>query len=101
MHNRLARTDARQRERRPVRVALLAVLATVLTSSAAAAQESGASTCERLARVTMPATTITETRLVAAGTFAGPPAPFSGRDMRVVQVAPTVLPSVGQREAHL
>jgi hypothetical protein len=45
------------------------------------AQDNGASTCERLARVTMPATTITEARLVAAGTFVGPPAPFSGRDI--------------------
>jgi feruloyl esterase len=46
------------------------------------AQESnGASACERLAHLTLPATKIVEARAVAAGTFNGPPAPFSGRDM--------------------
>jgi hypothetical protein len=81
MHNRLMWIDSEKSVRRPVRAVLLAACTTVLTSSPAVAQTNGASTCERLARVTMPATTITEARLVAAGTFVGPPAPFSGRDI--------------------
>jgi feruloyl esterase len=60
---------------------VLAACTAALMSSTALAQERGASTCERLARVTMPATTIAEARLVPAGTFVGPPAPFSGRDI--------------------
>jgi hypothetical protein len=64
------------------RVALVAlVCAAALTSSAAVAQDTGASACDRLARLAVAATTITEARLVEAGTFVGPPAPFSGRDI--------------------
>jgi feruloyl esterase len=37
--------------------------------------------CEKLAQLNVPNTTITTAQTVAAGTFAGPPAPFSGVDI--------------------
>ena len=63
---------------------MLAVLAcaAALGYVAANAQEAGGpDACDRLARLTLPATKIVEARIVAAGTFVGPPAPFTGRDM--------------------
>jgi hypothetical protein len=45
------------------------------------AQETGASPCDTLARLQLPATTVTEARAVEGGTFAFPPAPFTGRDI--------------------
>jgi feruloyl esterase len=64
-----------------------AVVFGVLTALAAlgppttSVKTADATSCERLAQLSSPATKITEARVVAAGTFAGPPAPFSGRDM--------------------
>ena len=37
--------------------------------------------CEKLAAAKIPGATITLAQTVAAGTFAGPPAPFTGADM--------------------
>jgi tannase/feruloyl esterase len=45
------------------------------------AQTNEAASCDRLAHLTLPATKIIEARIVAAGSFTGPPAPFSGRDV--------------------
>jgi feruloyl esterase len=75
-----SKTDAHAPVRRLQTVLFLLCCATV-TSSAAQAQNADASACERLASLAVPETSIAEARLVAAGTFAGPPAPFSGRDI--------------------
>jgi hypothetical protein len=74
-------TDDQPPVRRRVAPLLLAACAATLTSSVTDAQDTGTSACERLARLAVPATTITEARLVPGGTFVGPPAPFSGRDI--------------------
>ena len=50
---------------------------------ATADSEPGAAACERAARLALPNATL-ETRVVPAGAFAGPPAPFSGRDITEV-----------------
>src|SRR5207302_896396 len=71
----------RQPRRRSALLGILA-LATALAYEPTKAQETGsADACERLAHVALPATKITEARGVASGTFSGPPAPFTGRDM--------------------
>ena len=41
----------------------------------------GDDSCEKLAGAKIPGVTITLAQTVAAGTFVGPPAPFSGMDM--------------------
>ena len=57
---------------------LLVIASFLLASSAVAcAQEA----CEKLAAARVSGATITLAQTVAAGTFVGPPAPFSGRDM--------------------
>ena len=71
----------RQPRRRSALLGILA-LATALAYEPTKAQETGsADACERFAHVALPATKITEARVVAPGTFSGPPAPFTGRDM--------------------
>src|SRR5215467_3619087 len=40
-----------------------------------------ATSCEKLASLDIPATTITSAQTVEAGKFAGPPSPFTGRDL--------------------
>ncbi|HVP54517.1 MAG TPA: tannase/feruloyl esterase family alpha/beta hydrolase [Candidatus Eisenbacteria bacterium] len=45
------------------------------------APNSGDANCERLAQLKLPATTITIAELVPAGTFSGPPAIYSGKDL--------------------
>jgi len=50
----------------------------VLTASMAAFGQVG---CEKLAELKIPNTTVTTAQTVGAGTFAGPPAPFSGMDL--------------------
>ena len=71
----------RQPRRRSVLLGILA-LASALAYEPTKAQETGsADACERFAHVALPATKITEARVVAPGTFSGPPAPFTGRDM--------------------
>src|SRR5947207_2391477 len=64
------------------------IVVAVLTFGAALAYEpanaqitGGADSCARLAQLALPATKIVEARAVPPGTFAGPPAPFTGRDM--------------------
>ena len=49
----------------------------LFSSAAAYAQDA----CERLTAAKIPNTTITLAQKVAAGTFNGPPAPFSGTDL--------------------
>src|SRR3954471_2383619 len=57
---------------------LWAVACILLFSSAAASAEDA---CERLSAANIPNTTITAAQTIAAGTFNGPPAPFSGTDL--------------------
>ena len=65
-------------------VVLIVAGAAPLAPIAAAAQDTpGAAACERVARLAVPNATI-EARAVPAGGFAGPPAPFSGRDLTAV-----------------
>jgi feruloyl esterase len=47
----------------------------------ATSTSSGSSRCEQLAQLALPNTKITSSRLVAAGTFVGPPAVFTGADL--------------------
>jgi hypothetical protein len=55
----------------------VALFILLLSSAAAYAQDA----CERLTAAKIPNTTITLAQTVAAGTFNGPPAPFSGTDL--------------------
>ena len=65
-------------------VVLIVAGAAPLAPIAAPAQDTpGAAACERVARVAVPNATI-EARVVPAGSFAGPPAPFSGQDLTAV-----------------
>lgn len=61
----------------------LLVLCTVLLAGTAAGAQGNASAaaCERVAHLALPAATITAATVVAAGSFAGPPSPFSGLDL--------------------
>src|ERR1700729_4666701 len=54
-----------------------AALILLFSSAGACAQDA----CERLTAAKIPNTTITFAHTVAAGTFDGPPAPFSGTDL--------------------
>ncbi|PYX76471.1 MAG: hypothetical protein DMG78_01485 [Acidobacteria bacterium] len=55
-----------------------AIVCTVIFSGVAASAQD---TCERLSGAKVPNTTITLAQTIAAGTFNGPPAPFSGVDV--------------------
>src|SRR3954465_15895100 len=57
---------------------LWAVACILLFSSGAASAQDA---CERLSAAKIPNTTITAAQTIAAGTFNGPPAPFSGTDL--------------------
>jgi len=58
-------------------VSSLLVSSLLVSSAIALADDS----CEKLAGAKIPGATITIAQTVAAGTFAGPPAPFTGADM--------------------
>ena len=76
--------EYRLRGRARLTVVLIVAGAAPLAPIAAAAQDTpGAAACERVARLAVPNATI-EARVVPAGGFAGPPAPFSGRDLTAV-----------------
>src|SRR4051812_41983092 len=63
-------------------VGVVTVLSAALGSASVTAQEPGGTpACERAARLALTGATVTEARLVAAGAFAGPPAPYSGADL--------------------
>src|SRR5206468_4096225 len=65
---------------RSTSVAALAFAVALAHEPTRAQETGGADACDRLAHLMLPATKIVA-RVVAAGTFAGPPAPFTGRDM--------------------
>ena len=74
--------------------------ATLVVALAATATSAGAATCEDLARLALPGTTITSARLVAAGSFTPPGAPDARTPISVYrslpafcQVAAAVKPS--------
>jgi len=58
-----------------------AVAFPLLFACAPAYAQGAQDACERLAAAKIPYTTITQAQTVAAGTFNGPPAPFSGADL--------------------
>ena len=61
----------------------------------------GEDACERLAAAKIPHTTITLAQTEAAGTFNGPPAPFTGMDISALyKSAAGVLPRGGGGQAH-
>ncbi len=65
-------------------ILLLATLSLLITAPAACqsgAQNSADLNCERIAQVKLSATTITLAKLVPAGTFSGPPALYTGKDL--------------------
>ena len=65
---------------RSTSVAALAFAIALAYEPTRAQETGGADACDGLAHLMLPATKIVA-RVVAAGTFAGPPAPFTGRDM--------------------
>ena len=60
---------------------VLSLLLNVPAICQGGAQNSADANCERLAQLKLPATTITIAKLVPAGTFSGPPAIYSGKDL--------------------